>query len=309
MSYRFHRWFLVAAVIALVGCDRGDEPVVDQGAAPPSEPQVEATTAPKRHVDLAGQSNFRDLGGYQTTDGQTVKWGEVYRSGELPHLTDEDVARLEELEIRTVVNFLLPEEIEQNGQDRLPDETREVSQSISGDRAAELTMVVQSAIKAAEFDQLPPEINPEFHRLLLDEGKEQYAALLREMADPANRPLAFHCSHGVHRTGTATAILLSALGVPWDTVREDYLLTNEYRREEVEATLAKIRQMAGQKMRIPPDEVDMTNVEAFYILQGSYIDGALEAAIEDYGSTEAYIREGLGLEDEEIERLRKELLE
>ena len=132
MSYRFHRWLLVAAVIALVGCDRGDEPVVDRGAAPPSEPQVEEATAPERHVALAGQSNFRDLGGYQTTDGRSLKWGEVYRSGELPHLTDEDVATLKELEMRTVVNFLLPEEIEQNGRDRLPADTREVSQSISG---------------------------------------------------------------------------------------------------------------------------------------------------------------------------------
>jgi protein-tyrosine phosphatase len=152
-------------------------------------------------------------------------------------------------------------------------------------------------------------MNPEFHRLLLDEGKEQYAALLREVVDPANRPLAFHCSHGVHRTGTATAILLSALGVPWETVREDYLLTNEYRGEEVEATLVKIRQMAAQKMGVQPDDVDMTNVEAFYILDGSYIDGALQEAVDRYGSMEVYVREGLGLKDEEIERLRNELLE
>ena len=309
MSYRIKRLLLVAAVITLAGCSRGKETLADRAAESTPEPQVEATPVPERHVDLAGQPNFRDLGGYETADGRTVKWGQVYRSGELPHLTEEDVATLEELEIRTVVNFLLPEEIEMNGRDRLPEGARELPEPIQGDRAAELTMVAQTAIKSADFDKIPPEMNPEFHRLLLDEGKEQYTALLREVADPANRPLAFHCSHGVHRTGTATAILLSALGVPWETVREDYLLTNEYRREEVEATLAKIRQMAAQKIGIPPDDVDMTNVEAFYILDGSYIDGALEEAMDKYGSMEAYIREGLGLNDVEIERLRNELLE
>jgi protein-tyrosine phosphatase len=249
------------------------------------------------------------VGGYATSDGRTVKLGEVYRSGELPHLTDADVAKLEDLEIRTVVNFLLPEEIEMNGRDRLPAGVREIPEPIHGDRAAELTMVAQTAIREADFEKIPPEMNSEFHRLLLDEGKDQYAALLREAANPANRPLVFHCSHGVHRTGTATAILLSALGVPWETIREDYLLTNEYRADEVEAKLAKIRQQAAELKGVPAEEVDMTNVEAFYILKSSYIDGTLEQATAEYGSMEAYIREGLGISDEEIERLRSQLLE
>ena len=41
-----------------------------------------------RHVPLEGQPNFRDLGGYRTTDGRMLKWGEVYRSGELGQLTE-----------------------------------------------------------------------------------------------------------------------------------------------------------------------------------------------------------------------------
>jgi len=66
-------------------------------------------------VALDGQSNFRDLGEYQTNDGRTVKWGEVYRSGELPRLNDADVAELEELGIETVVSFLADKEIEAGG--------------------------------------------------------------------------------------------------------------------------------------------------------------------------------------------------
>jgi protein-tyrosine phosphatase len=258
---------------------------------------------------LEGQPNFRDLGGYRTADGRTVKWGEVYRSGELGTLTDGDVGALEALELRTVVNFLLPEEIEKHGVDRLPEGTRTVSASISSDRAASLTRQVQQSIKTGDFDGVPPDLNPEFHRILLDDGSEQYAALLREVADPANRPLAFHCSHGIHRTGTATAILLSALGVPWETIRADYLLSNEYRSEEIESQLQRIRQATAARRGIPPEEVDMTNVEAFYVLDGSYVDGSLERAVEAYGSMDGYIRDGLGLTDEDVERLRSQLLE
>jgi protein-tyrosine phosphatase len=148
------------------------------------------------------------------------------------------------------------------------------------------------------------------HRLLTgDAAKEQYATLLRLVADPANRPLVFHCSHGVHRTGTATAILLSALGVPWETVREDYLLSNVYRKEEVERRIAQLRQMASEKQGIPPEEVDMTNIRAFYILEGSYIDATRDEILKQYGSMDAYLHRGLGLSDVEIKKLKDELLE
>ncbi|MCJ7754110.1 MAG: tyrosine-protein phosphatase [Thermoanaerobaculales bacterium] len=72
------------------------------GGAP--EPEVtNVVSTPERHIVLDGQPNFRDLGGYETTDGRTVKWGQVFRSGELPRLSDDDMATLEELEISTVV--------------------------------------------------------------------------------------------------------------------------------------------------------------------------------------------------------------
>ena len=292
---------IAIALIALAACSENVAP-------PPQRPSTEEETR-ARHVPLEGQPNFRDLGGYRTTDGRTVKWGQVYRSGELGQLTDEDVAALEALELRTVVNFLLPEEIDQQGPDRLPAGTRDVAAAIISDRAATLTRQVQESIKTADFEAIPPELNPEFHRMLLEDGKEQYAALLRELADPANRPLAFHCSHGIHRTGTATAILLSALGVPWETIQKDYLLSNEFRREEIGRQLEKVRRVAADRQGVPLEDIDMTNVEAFYVLDGSYIDGTLEQAIEEYGSMEAYVRDGLGLTDEEIERLRGQMLD
>jgi protein-tyrosine phosphatase len=291
-------------VFLVSGCGTPDPGATGAGTSQADPPELTV-----RHVPLEGQSNFRDLGGYETADGRTVKWGEVYRSGELPDLTDADVARLETLGLRAVANFLLPEEIDKSGRDRLPEGVREIPLAITSERTAELSLAGHAAIESGDFSTLPPELNPEIHRLLLDDAKVQYAALLRELADPASRPMAFHCSHGVHRTGTAAAVLLSALGVPWETVREDYLLTNEYRKDEVEHRLAKIRSMAAAKQGLPPEQVDMTNMEAFYIVQGAYIDGSLEQAVQKYGSMEGYIRDGLGISDEEVERLRTQLLE
>jgi protein-tyrosine phosphatase len=53
----------------------------------------------------------------------------------------------------------------------------------------------------------------------------------------------------------------------------------------------------------------MTNIKAFYILEGAYIDATQVEIITQYGSMEAYLRKGLGLSNEEIQQLHSELLE
>lgn len=262
-----------------------------------------------RHIPLQGQSNFRDLGGYQIGDGRTVKWDEVYRSGRFPKLTDDDVACLENLDIKTVVNLLTPEDIETYGRDLLPVGVREVPLPIDSKTATELANMLNKALKTSDFSLIDVAMNPEIHRLLIHDGQEQYAVLLRAIADPDNRPLVFHCSHGVHRTGTGAAILLSALGVPWDVVREDYLLSNKYRHDEVQKRLGQLRQMAAEKRGISPEQVDMNNMEAFLIQDGAYIDASKAEMIDEFGSVNSYITDGLGLSDREIQKLRNELLE
>ena len=241
-----------------------------------SPPAIAAT---ERHVELDGQSNFRDIGGYRTKDGHRVKWGEVYRSGELHGLSDADVKELEAMGIKAVANFLTEREISSRGHDRLPEGTREIPLPMEAGDLGEMAGVIQEARATGDFSKVPVELNPEIHRVLINEGREYYATLLREIADPDNRPFVYHCSHGVHRTGTATAILLSALGVPWETIREDYLLSNEYRANEVDRRTNELRLLAADTLLVEPEQVDMTNINAFYILEPEYIDASLDEAV------------------------------
>lgn len=278
------------------------------GCRHPMEKSVETNVTQTRHIALQGQSNFRDIGGYKTIDGRTVKWGQVYRSGELPRLTDEDVAILQKLDLRMVHNFLLEEEIAQRGEDRLPEGATLVNNPIRTS-ADDLVIAALDARKTGDFSMIPPDLNQEVHRILALDGRDEYAAMIRAVIDPANRPFVFHCSHGVHRTGTATAILLSALGVPWESVREDYLLSNTFRAEENEKRIKQLTTGAAKTLGIPPEDVDTTNIVAFYILQSDYIDGTLEVIEEEYGSMSEYLHRGLGLSDSEIKQLHDELLE
>jgi protein-tyrosine phosphatase len=264
------------------------------------------TQADDRHVRLEGQPNFRDIGGYKTEDGKTVKRGLVYRSGKLPRLTDKDVAKLKQLGIKTVVNFLTDVEIEAKGRNRLPKDVKEISLPIKvGDDLARLAL---DATQTGDFSKLPPELNPSVHRILVSNARKQYGALLKEIAD-TDGPVVFHCSHGVHRTGTATAILLWALGVPWETVREDYLLSNKYRKAEIEKRLGQLRALAARKQNVPLDKVDMTNINAFYILQGNYIDATRDEILKKYDSIDGYLTKGLELTKQGVQELRDRLLE
>ena len=220
-------------------------------------------------------------------------------------MTDKDVLMLEQLGIETVVNFLIEEEMKTRGKNRLPSAVREISQPIESDDG--MVKVVGEARKTADFSKVSADLNPEFHRMLVDDAKQQYAVLLKEIAE-SDKPIAFHCSHGVHRTGTATAILLWALDVPWETVREDYLLSNTYRKSETDKRLEQLRQLAAKNQEVRPEEVDMTNINAFYILQGEYIDATREEILRKYGSIDSYLKEGLGLEEHHIQKLREQLL-
>ena len=97
--------------------------------------------------------------------------------------------------------------------------------------------------------------------------------------------------------------------MPLETVREDYLLSNVYRAEKVEGRLGQLRTMAAEAEGVAPESVNMAGAKAFYVLQGSYIDESIDEAVSQYGSMADYIRDGLGISDEEVAQLRATLLE
>jgi protein-tyrosine phosphatase len=260
-------------------------------------------------IPLHGESNFRDLGGYPTASGRRTRFGQVFRSGRLSRLTDRDVETLADLGIRTVVSLLTEDDEAEYGPDRLPPGASLVRLPIDGAAVRALADEARRALATGDFTALPPSTNAEIHRILVAEGAAQYGQLLRLLSDHEVRPLVFHCSHGVHRTGTAAAILLSLLGVPWRTVRDDYLASNDVRAAVVQRRLEQLRAAAAAGRGIDPASVDMANVTAFLVQQGSYIDASRDAVAARYGSFDDYASTALGLDGDAIASLRRSLLE
>lgn len=258
-----------------------------------------------RHVPLVGQSNFRDLGNYEASNGSTIKTGLLYRSGTLAKLTDEDVEELKQLQVKTVINFLDEGEREKYGEDKLPEGAVNVFLPIAGQNNEAAGIL--KARQTGGFSDVPVDFNYEIHALLIEQAKEAYAELFHILADSSNYPIVFHCSHGVHRTGTAAALILSAMGVSWETVSEDYLLSNTYRKEESEKRIQDLNSFA-EKSGVSNLEQNNINIRAFYILESEYINGTKTAVEEKYTTFDNYFK-SLGITEKELASIKAILLE
>ena len=263
-------------------------------------------TVAERRVPLEGAPNFRDLGGYETEDGRHVRWGQVYRSGALAELTDADLDTLDDTGIALVCDLRSDSEVEED-----PDPEVGGAEAIRLAVTDESTDVqaITDAILAGDLDAISPDLLLEGMPAIATEFPESWRTMLERLADEASRPTIVHCSAGKDRAGWAAALTLRALGVPEETVMEDYLLSNDYLAASNEATLDQVRPIVANAQGIPEGEVDLGNLEALLTVRPEYLQAAFDAVEEQYGDFDTYLTEGIGLDQATIDALREQLLE
>jgi protein-tyrosine phosphatase len=115
-------------------------------------------------------------------------------------------------------------------------------------------------------------------------------------------PLAFNCSAGKDRTGLTAALLLRTLGVPRDAVMADYLASNRlYRPTAADIGMGPAAWAASG--------ADPATVAVLMRVEAAWLDAAFAAIDQNYGSLDAYLRDGLHLTPQEIAKIRHRLLE
>ena len=267
-------------------------------------PEAGVTVA-ERRIALAGTPNFRDLGGYETADGRHVRWGQVFRSGALVDLTPADRATVDALGIQLVCDLRSDSEVET---DPDPDLGAEALRLAVTDESVDV-QAITDAVLVGDLDQISPDLLLDGMPAIATEFPDAWRTLVQRVADEASRPTNVHCSAGKDRAGWASALILRALGVPEETVMEDYLLSNDYLAASNEDTLAQVRTVVAGVQGVPEDEVDLSNLEALLEVRPEYLQAAFDAVDEQYGSFEAYLTDSLGLTQAEIDALRDDLLE
>ncbi|MFE4636011.1 tyrosine-protein phosphatase [Streptomyces sp. NPDC056773] len=242
-----------------------------------------------RLIKLDGTSNFRDAGGYRTTNGQWVKMGEIYRSDALNKLTDNDLAKLQRLRVKTIFDLRMESERTKDA-DRVP---------------AGADYVVADVFAGSGSFQAMPRTPDEAVKAMVDAeramvsgegGKKAYTQVFEGMERGRDRSVLFHCTAGKDRTGWANASLLTALGVPSETVMADYLASNDYRKAANDAILSHLP--AAQAAVYKP----------LLDVRPEYLNAGYEEVRAKFGSFDAYLEDGLGIDGRELKKLKKDLL-
>jgi protein-tyrosine phosphatase len=243
--------------------------------------------SPSRHLNLAGASNFRDLGGYPGRDGRKVRWRQIFRSNHLGHLTEADIEVLRPLGLRSAFDFRGTEE--RTEAMCAVAEITVHSLPIEPTVAAELRSRLAAGAPVLPVDAL--EVMRDSYRNYVRQNTPSYRALFAHLIED-RAPLVIHCTAGKDRTGFACALILHALGVPEDVIAEDYLLTNRFYR----------RPTTGSDL---PDDVR----QVLGSVESSFLAAAFDAISAGYGNLESYFSDGLGLGASERARLKALYLE
>lgn len=264
-----------------------------------------------RRLPLEGAVNFRDVGGYRTTDGKYVRWGRIYRSDHLVGLTEKDYKYLSGLGIKLVCDLRADFERKRSPTVWQGEKPEFLIAPIGDDASisasmARLKSTFDSGANPAEYLRAQRAGNDSGYADMLFMYRDQYARIFHRLANSSD-PALTHCTGGADRTGVYAALLLATLRVPRDVIVADYLLTRDNFLDEKhkEATARNMQSILG--LDRAPDSKFMG------LLMGGMSSDRIETmfrAIDmKYGTFDGFLKDSLEVSQADVTRLQKRLLE
>ena len=234
-------------------------------------------------MPLRNPSNFRDLAAHVAVP---MRRGVLYRSDHLGALDEDDAGASARRGVKRVLDF------------RGVNERTSAACRLAGVEVHSLAIeptivqVISELLDAGH--ELPAEETVSHmqatYRGFVRNSTHRFAEFFRHLLD-SNDPTVFHCTAGKDRTGFAAALVLTALGASHDEVMRDYLLTNE----RLKPTLRN-----AASWSLPP-----VAAQVLYGVRPEFLDAAFDEIETNNGGMQAYLREGLGLREQERARLRE----
>lgn len=256
----------------------------------PSETNASMDLSQRRHLDLDGAFNFRDLGGYSTTSGRKVAWRKLFRSDDLFRLSEADLVLFSDLGIKTVIDLRTKAEANQRGRFPLESYKLEYYQRSLLDISADHSKAVGKGANDYIFTR---------YTQILSEGATGIRDVFNRLSEGRSLPAVFHCAVGKDRTGLIAAIMLEVLDVTREQVLQDYALT----QNSIESLLSWLDREAphlAEQIRTLPAVVMSANPEN--------LDRVLNWVDSTYGSVTNYLL-AIGVTKDRTIALREQLLE
>lgn len=257
-------------------------------------------------IGVTSGRNFRELGGYETLSGKKIKMHKLLRTGNLADLSPFDKQFLTDYGAKYDVGFRSKEEVD-NQPDRVPDGVEYIYDPVFSEdltnSSKSITDLDTQAHDDADFgfnhmhyayeDMIESEPAQKAYRKFFD-------VLLENTVD--GESVIFHCTAGKDRTGFGALLALSALGVPLNTIKKDYLLTNITTKDFVDSMVEHARQNGK-------NENVLQSIRDIQSVRSEYLDHAVKVLNDEYGGINNYLRDVMKLSSADIMKLRNIYLE
>ncbi|MFC3769486.1 tyrosine-protein phosphatase [Paenibacillus sp. GCM10012303] len=267
----------------------------------------------QRVIPFEGTHNFRDMGGYRTADGRKVRSGLFYRSDELTGLTEHDLSTFRSLNIKTIIDYRDDYEALKKPDPLLAgvqniriaamksDQAPQINMPGNADSAGHGDHFIVDLVKSGYFKQFRADTMMMELYTRLPIGNPSYQRLMEMIQDSDNLGLLHHCTAGKDRTGVGASLILLALGVPEQTVMEDYLLSNETMKTFNGNMLGKLADYLN--------ETELQNVQLMLGVKEEFMDAVFRTIKKTYGNTDTYFAEEFGFTKQKREALQCMCLE
>ena len=257
-------------------------------------------------IGITSGRNFRELGGYETLSGKKIKMHKLLRTGNLADLSPFDKQFLTDYGAKYDVDFRSKEEVD-NQPDRVPDGVEYIYDPVFSEdltnSSKSITDLDTQAHDDADFgfnhmhyayeDMIESEPAQKAYRKFFD-------VLLENTVD--GESVIFHCTAGKDRTGFGALLALSALGVPLNTIKKDYLLTNITTKDFVDSMIEHARQNGK-------NENVLQSIRDIQSVRSEYLDHSVKVLNDEYGGINNYLRDVMKLSSADIMKLRNIYLE
>ncbi len=244
----------------------------------------------EKEIKIKKVHNFRAVSDIKNKDGRSLKEGVFYRSAHLHKLKKKSFDQIEKLGIKEIIDLRNSKEIFQKP-DHLPNAIVYKKYSAFEDEGDQLSqarkLVLKGKVNASDADKRMID----FYREYVTENPEMIKTIITEVMD-SKEPILYHCTAGKDRTGIVTALVLTILKFDKETIYNEYLLSNNFRKNLVEKRL----RLANRLHFLYP-KMDLKVLEKLSWVEKRYLDAAFGEIDKKYGSTDAYIQQVLGISD------------
>ena len=259
-----------------------------------------------QQIGVSSVHNARQLGGYVIGD-KKIKKDLLIRTAGLFSLSEADSTLLADTyNVQCIYDFRSAEE-SQNAPDVVPGNARYVSLSISfADRGSSSgfgnhsqEQLIALLLQYADNPMIQDMCEHMYDKIFFEEASQEvYRRFFADLValDSEDGAVLWHCTQGKDRAGSASAMLLAALGADRDLIMTDFTLSKEYYDQHVS--------------KIPVENDLQRNViNTLISANPAVFEKTLDKIDAQFGSLRNYLTECIGVTPEMMEILRERYLE